>query len=236
MSAPIPSSIIASRAGTRQASLCILADSNALPPRDYIQTMLAAFRDDTALVISMPIGSRPRFLGRCRMRGAQYVSGALAIWGPRRSALASRRAKNMMWRREVLDRAGGIRALAGEIAGGRRSTKDRSRARLARSARGHAVRTAAGAARGARGLFASCALGAAATRDLSGLFRAGIHERQFSLRCFWAPMRRLQLDGDAALTAGAILVSLYGGEMPAGAHFAAGRSIGARRSRCWRAT
>jgi len=33
----------------------ILADSNALPPRDYIQTMLAAFRAGPALTISMPI-------------------------------------------------------------------------------------------------------------------------------------------------------------------------------------
>jgi len=71
----------------------VLADSNALPPRDYLQTMLAAFRDDTALVISMPIGSRPEGFWadvECAVLNtfqARWQYGAEAI------ALASRRAR-----------------------------------------------------------------------------------------------------------------------------------------------
>ena len=37
----------------------ILSDSNVLAPPDYIQAMLVAFCENTALTISMPIGSRP---------------------------------------------------------------------------------------------------------------------------------------------------------------------------------
>ena len=101
----------------------VLADSNALPPRDYLQTMLAAFREDTALVISMPIGSRPeRFWANveCAVLNtfqARWQYGAEAI------GLGFAQGKNMMWRREVLERAGGIRALACEIAEDAASTK-----------------------------------------------------------------------------------------------------------------
>ena len=37
----------------------ILADSNVLMPRDYIQRLLATWRRDTGLVCSMPVGSQP---------------------------------------------------------------------------------------------------------------------------------------------------------------------------------
>jgi len=101
----------------------VLADSNALPPRDYIQTMLAAFRDDTALVVSMPIGSRPQgfwALVECAILNtfqARWQYGAEAI------GIGFAQGKNMMWRREVLDRAGGVRALGRDIAEDAASTK-----------------------------------------------------------------------------------------------------------------
>ncbi|KAF2989003.1 ceramide glucosyltransferase [Methylocystis sp. MJC1] len=101
----------------------ILADSNALPPRDYVQTMLAAFRPDTAMTVSMPIGSRPvGFWGavECAILNtfqARWQYGAEAI------GAGFAQGKNMMWRREVLDRAGGIRALGAEIAEDAASTK-----------------------------------------------------------------------------------------------------------------
>lgn len=101
----------------------ILADSNALPPRDYVQTMLAAFRPDTAMTVSMPIGSRPTgFWGavECAILNtfqARWQYGAEAI------GAGFAQGKNMMWRREVLDRAGGIRALGAEIAEDAASTK-----------------------------------------------------------------------------------------------------------------
>ncbi len=37
----------------------ILTDSNVLLPRDYIQTLLKPWDEQTGMVISMPIGSRP---------------------------------------------------------------------------------------------------------------------------------------------------------------------------------
>ena len=85
--------------------------------------MLAAFRDDTALVISMPIGSRPEGFWanvECAVLNtfqARWQYGAEAI------GIGFAQGKNMMWRREVLDRAGGIRALAAEIAEDAASTK-----------------------------------------------------------------------------------------------------------------
>lgn len=101
----------------------ILADSNALPPRDYIQTMLAAFEPNTAMTVSMPIGTRPTTfwsMVECAILNtfqARWQYGAEAI------GAAFAQGKNMMWRREVLERAGGIRALACEIAEDAASTK-----------------------------------------------------------------------------------------------------------------
>ncbi|WP_457797840.1 ceramide glucosyltransferase [Methylocystis sp. S23] len=101
----------------------ILADSNALPPRDYVQTLLAAFEADTAMTVSMPIGSRPKgfwALVECAILNtfqARWQYGAEAI------GAGFAQGKNMMWRREVLDRAGGIRALGAEIAEDAASTK-----------------------------------------------------------------------------------------------------------------
>jgi len=101
----------------------ILADSNALAPRDYVQTMLAAFTPDTAMTVSMPIGSRADGFWatvECAILNtfqARWQYGAEAI------GAGFAQGKNMMWRREVLDRAGGIRALGAEIAEDAASTK-----------------------------------------------------------------------------------------------------------------
>lgn len=101
----------------------ILADSNALPPRDYIQTMLAAFTPETAMTVSMPIGSRPK--GFWAMVECAILNTFQARWqyGAEAIGIGFAQGKNMMWRREVLDRAGGIRALGGEIAEDAASTK-----------------------------------------------------------------------------------------------------------------
>jgi len=101
----------------------ILADSNALMPPDYIQTMLVAFEDDTAMTVSMPIGSRPSnfwAVVECAILNtfqARWQYGAEAI------GIAFAQGKNMMWRKEVLDRAGGIKVLASDIAEDAASTK-----------------------------------------------------------------------------------------------------------------
>ncbi|MDE2364471.1 MAG: glycosyltransferase [Hyphomicrobiales bacterium] len=101
----------------------VIADSNALTPPDYIARMIGVFREDTALVVSMPLGTRPdgffadiecAVLNTYQARW-QYAAEAIGM--------GFAQGKNMMWRRAVLERAGGICALAGEIAEDAASTK-----------------------------------------------------------------------------------------------------------------
>jgi ceramide glucosyltransferase len=101
----------------------VLADSNVLMPRDYIQSLLASWRRGTGLVCSMPLGSRPQnlwaelecaFLNTFEARW-QYCAEAM---GP-----GFAQGKNMLWRREIMEAGGGIRALAAEIAEDAASTK-----------------------------------------------------------------------------------------------------------------
>src|SRR5579883_1601326 len=101
----------------------ILADSNVLMPQDYIQRMLASWGSDTGLVCSMPQGSHPQniwaefeiaFLNTYQSRW-QYAADGVGT--------GFAQGKNMLWRRDVLENAGGIRALAAEIAEDAASTK-----------------------------------------------------------------------------------------------------------------
>ena len=101
----------------------VIADSNVLMPRDYVQRLLAAWRPDTGLVCSPPIGCRPSgfwaelecaFLNSYQARW-QYFADTLG--------LGFAQGKSMLWRRDELDRAGGLRALASEIAEDAASTK-----------------------------------------------------------------------------------------------------------------
>jgi len=101
----------------------VLADSNVLMPRDYIQLLFANWRADTGLVASPPVGCRPRgvwaelecaFLNTYQARW-QYVADALGF--------GFAQGKTMLWRRADLERAGGIEALAKEVAEDAASTK-----------------------------------------------------------------------------------------------------------------
>lgn len=101
----------------------ILADSNVLMPKDYVQHLMAAWRRDTGLVCSTPIGSRPdgfwaevecAFLNTLQARW-QYAGEALG--------LGFAQGKSMLWNKQMLDANGGIRALAAEIAEDAASTK-----------------------------------------------------------------------------------------------------------------
>jgi ceramide glucosyltransferase len=100
-----------------------IADSNVLMPRDYIQRLLAAWRSDTGLVCSPPQGCRPiglwanlecAFLNSYQAR-AQYFADSIGI--------GFAQGKTMMWRHADLEAAGGIRALAAEVAEDAASTK-----------------------------------------------------------------------------------------------------------------
>ena len=83
----------------------ILADSNVLMPRDYIQRLLAAWRPTTGLVCSMPQGSHPQnlwaeleiaFLNTYQARW-QYAADGVGT--------GFAQGKNMLWRRDILDDA-----------------------------------------------------------------------------------------------------------------------------------
>jgi ceramide glucosyltransferase len=101
----------------------IIADSNVLMPPDYIQQLFASWRPNTGLVASPPIGSRPRgfwaglecaFLNTYQARW-QYAADTFGF--------GFAQGKTMLWRRADLERAGGIPALAKEIAEDAAATK-----------------------------------------------------------------------------------------------------------------
>jgi ceramide glucosyltransferase len=101
----------------------ILADSNVLLPPDYIRRLRAAWRDDTGVVCSMPIGSRPEnfwaelecaFLNTFQAR-YQYAAAQLGF--------GFAQGKSMLFRRDIVDRGGGIRMLGAEMAEDAAATK-----------------------------------------------------------------------------------------------------------------
>ncbi|MGZ9105809.1 MAG: ceramide glucosyltransferase [Rhodoplanes sp.] len=101
----------------------VIADSNVLMPTDYIQRLFAPWTEKTGLVCAPPIGGRPEgfwaelecaFLNTYQAR-AQYFADTVG--------LGFAQGKTMFWRRAVLDQAGGIRALAADLAEDAASTK-----------------------------------------------------------------------------------------------------------------
>jgi ceramide glucosyltransferase len=108
----------------------VLADSNVFMPPDYIQRLMSAWRPDTGLVCSPPVGCRPAgfwaelecaFLNTYQAR-FQYAADTLGI--------GFAQGKSMLWRRDILEQAGGIRALASELAEDAAATKVVRRAGL----------------------------------------------------------------------------------------------------------
>ena len=101
----------------------VLADSNVMMPPDYLQRLQAAWRPDTGLVCSTPIGARPdgffaevecAFLNTLQARW-QYAGEALG--------LGFAQGKSMLWNKPFLETQGGIRALNAEIAEDAAATK-----------------------------------------------------------------------------------------------------------------
>ena len=100
-----------------------MADSNVLMPRDYIQRLLARWRPNSGCVVSVPIASRPaQFLGRARMRLPQHLQARWEYVSDT-FGLGFAQGKNMLFRRDILDAIGGMRALGAEVAEDAATTK-----------------------------------------------------------------------------------------------------------------
>jgi ceramide glucosyltransferase len=101
----------------------VMADSNVLMPRDYLQLLLARWRPDSGVVVSVPIGARPAnfwaelecaFLNTYEARW-EYAADTLGF--------GFAQGKNMLFRRDILDEIGGIRALGADVAEDAAATK-----------------------------------------------------------------------------------------------------------------
>ena len=101
----------------------VIADSNVLMPRDYVAQLFAAMRRDTGLVCSPPVGSRPD--GFWAEVECAFLNTYQARWqlAADTVGLGFAQGKSMLWRRDLLDAAGGIRALGIEIAEDAAATK-----------------------------------------------------------------------------------------------------------------
>jgi len=101
----------------------IIADSNVLMPRDYIQRLMSGWREDAGIVCAPPIGAAPQTLAaeiECAFLNTyearwQYAAEACGV--------GFAQGKSMLWRRDVLEAGGGIERLGDEIAEDAAATK-----------------------------------------------------------------------------------------------------------------
>lgn len=101
----------------------IMADSNVLMPPTYIGEMFAAFRPGSGLVCSPPVGSHPD--GAWAELECAFLNTYQARWQLAADAIGFgfAQGKSMLWKKSDLDAAGGIGALALEIAEDAAATK-----------------------------------------------------------------------------------------------------------------
>ncbi|MDT3687725.1 MAG: ceramide glucosyltransferase [Pseudorhodoplanes sp.] len=101
----------------------MMPDSNVLMPRDYLQRSLSHFTPDTGLVCSPPLGCLPdgfwaelecAFLNTYQARWQYFADAA---------GFGFAQGKTMLWRRDLIEKAGGVRALGLEAAEDAASTK-----------------------------------------------------------------------------------------------------------------
>lgn len=101
----------------------VIADSNILMRRDYIQRLLAARLPDTGLVCAPPTGCLPA--GFWAELECAFLNGYQARWQYLADSLGVgfAQGKTLFWRRSDLEQAGGIRALGIDVAEDAASTK-----------------------------------------------------------------------------------------------------------------
>ena len=101
----------------------VMADSNVLMRRDAVAHLFAAWRPDTGLVCSPPIGCAPQ--GFFAELECAFLNTYQARWQSLADAagIGFAQGKCMLWRRDILEAAGGVGALASEMAEDAAATK-----------------------------------------------------------------------------------------------------------------
>ena len=101
----------------------VIADNNVLMPQHYLDDLFASFGPGTGLVCSPPIGSRP--IGFWAELECAFLNGYQARWQYAADTIGFgfAQGKSMLWRRDMLDVAGGIEVLGAEIAEDAAATK-----------------------------------------------------------------------------------------------------------------
>ena len=101
----------------------IMADCNLLLPPDYIERLMERWAGKVGLVSSPPVGAQPQGIWaelECAFLNtyqARYQLGADQL------GMGFAQGKSMLWRRELLENAGGIAALSAEAAEDAAATK-----------------------------------------------------------------------------------------------------------------
>src|SRR5262249_22762178 len=121
----------------------LMVDSNVLMPKDHIERMLSAWRRTTGLVCSPPIGCAPQGVWAELECAFLNTYQARWQWFADSIGLGFAQGKTMLWRRELLDQAGGIEALGNEVAEDAAATIGDQGARSAGAAGHRSVRTTA---------------------------------------------------------------------------------------------
>jgi ceramide glucosyltransferase len=101
----------------------VMTDSNVLLPCDYLRRLFARWTPGTGLVTSPPIGVWP--VGFWAELECAFLNTYQARWQLTADefGFGFAQGKNMFWRRDILERAGGIGALAAETAEDAAATK-----------------------------------------------------------------------------------------------------------------
>jgi ceramide glucosyltransferase len=101
----------------------IIADSNVDMPSTYVGDLFERCSSDTGLVCSPPVGSRP--IGFWAELECAFLNGYQARWQCAADGIGFgfAQGKSMLWKRELLDAAGGIESLGQEIAEDAAATK-----------------------------------------------------------------------------------------------------------------
>lgn len=101
----------------------VLADNNVLMPENYLSDLFRSFAPSVGLVCSPPVGSHP--IGFWAELECAFLNTYQARWQSAADTigLGFAQGKSMLWRRDILDEAGGVEALGAEIAEDAAATK-----------------------------------------------------------------------------------------------------------------